>query len=300
MQAPDLKNITVDPWTNPFLAGSGINSFLLRLDNIHPALSGNKWFKLKFYIDDALTGKKSTILTFGGAWSNHIVATAAACKMYNLSSVGVIRGEQPAILSYTLKTALELGMKLIFVSREEYKAKLLPAGLPVAIDDIYIINEGGYGALGALGAATISGFYKTADYTHICCAVGTGTMMAGLIKSAIPGQSVIGISVLKNNADLLPGIASLLTAEEQGKSYKIIHDYHFGGYAKYNAALTSFMNAFYQKNSIATDFVYTGKLLFGICDLVRNNYFQAGNTVLVIHSGGLQGNNSLSADTLIF
>ena len=296
MQSLNFKNISID--LLPF-EEMEINACLLRLDKIHPVISGNKWFKLRFYIEEAIANKKSTVLTFGGPWSNHIVATAAICKLNGLQSIGMIRGERPTQFSSTLTSATDYGMKLNFLSRADYKQRYIPIDL-LASDDLYIINEGGYGETGALGAASISDCYKKDEFTHICCAVGTGTMMAGLIKSALPGQDVIGISVLKNNTDLDGEVEALLTNGEKTKPHKIIHSYHFGGYAKYQPALTDFMNDFYQLTSIATDFVYTGKLLFGIYDLARKKYFPTGSRILVIHSGGLQGNNSLPANTLIF
>ena len=296
MQPLNFQNISIDELP---VGEMNLNACLLRLDKIHPVISGNKWFKLKFHIDEAIANKKSTVLTFGGAWSNHIVATAAACELNGLQSIGIVRGEKPAKFSSTLTSATDYGMHLIFSSRSNYKQRLIPANL-AASDDLHIINEGGYGETGALGAASIRDFYKNDVFTHVCCAVGTGTMMAGLIKSASQGQQVIGISVLKNNADLAGQVNTLLTDEEKTRPYKIIDTYHFGGYAKCQTALTDFMNDFFSQTSIATDFVYTGKLLFAIYDLIRNNYFPKGSRILVIHSGGLQGNNSLPPNTLIF
>jgi 1-aminocyclopropane-1-carboxylate deaminase/D-cysteine desulfhydrase-like pyridoxal-dependent ACC family enzyme len=277
-----------------------IDLFLLRLDKIHPDISGNKWFKLKFYLDDAAAQGKKSIVTFGGAWSNHIIAVAAACKLNNLQSTGIIRGEKPKKLSWTLKMASGYGMQLLFITREDYKRKKIPAALSSDDNNNYIINEGGYGEKGALGAAAIADYYQEKQYTHICCAAGTGTMMAGLIKAASPGQQIIGMSVLKNNADLQKETETLLSADERGKNYTFIHDYHFGGYAKKNQLLTDFMNRFYRQTAIPTDFVYTAKLLYGIYDLAEKNFFPPDSKLLIIHSGGLQGNNSLAMGTLIF
>ena len=196
--------------------------------------------------------------------------------------------------------AAEYGMQFIFTSRNDYKEKTMPAELLADISNIYVINEGGYGKKGALGAATISDYYKNENFSHICCAVGTGTMMAGLIKSASPGQTIIGISALKNNYALLKETEALLTDDEKKKNYSIIHDYHFGGYAKYKQAEIDFMNTFFRQTGIANDFVYTAKLLYGINDLAGKNFFPPGSRILIIHSGGLQGNNSLVEGTLIF
>ncbi|MES1219708.1 MAG: pyridoxal-phosphate dependent enzyme [Bacteroidota bacterium] len=300
MLSLNFNNISIDNFTISTENGNETGISLLRLDKLHPEVSGNKWFKLRFYVEDAIAKNKSTIVTFGGAWSNHIVATAAACKLNGLQSIGLIRGEKPARLSDTLKVASEYGMKLIFLSRSDYKLKIIPDELSFQSDKLYIINEGGYGEKGAMGASTIANFYQQDRFTHIVCAVGTGTMLAGLVKSALPSQQITGISVLKNNTDLITASDALLTENEKEKPHEIIHDYHFGGYAKFNPVLIGFMNNFYRQTSIATDFVYTGKLLFGVHDLVKKNYFREGSRIVVIHSGGLQGNNSLARDTLIF
>lgn len=295
MQTIDLEKITTDNLSLPAYQEKDVEVDVLRIDKIHPVVSGNKWFKLRYYLEEAKQQQKSTILTFGGAWSNHIVATAAACRLNNLSSIGMIRGEEPVSPSATLLEARRLGMQLFFLSREAYKSKQLPASLTNR-DDCYIISEGGYGITGAKGAATILDHALKNKYTHICCAAGTGTMTAGLLLHPYQAD-VISVSVLKNNFQLEDDIRHLVNIK---KKPVIIHDYHFGGYAKHTPALLSFMNEFYKQATIPSDFVYTGKLFFAINDLVSNNYFKQGSKLLVIHSGGLQGNSSLSKGTLIF
>lgn len=292
---PDLalNDITVDPIS--FLFENKIEVDVLRLDKISPVISGNKWFKLRYYLEEAKSLHKKSILTFGGAWSNHIIATAAVCKMQELNSIGIIRGEEPKELSSTLSQAKEFGMQLVFISRSDYRQKKIPATLQSS--DYYIINEGGYGETGAKGASTILD-HCNKIYTHYCCAIGTGTMMAGLINAVSPAQTVLGISVMKNNTALKEMIQTLVTGTE--KNWKLIHDYHFGGYAKHQPALLGFMNDFYEQTTIPSDFVYTGKLFFAISDLIRKNYFPADSKLLLVHSGGLQGNSSLPEDTLIF
>jgi 1-aminocyclopropane-1-carboxylate deaminase len=288
-----LYDITVDPIS--FLFENKIEVDVLRLDKISPVISGNKWFKLRYYLEEAKSQHKKSILTFGGAWSNHIIATAAVCKMQKLNSIGIIRGEEPKELSSTLLHARKLGMQLVFISRLDYQQKKIPAILQPG--DYYIINEGGYGETGAKGASTMLD-HCNKTYTHYCCAVGTGTMMAGLVNAVSPTQTVLGISVMKNNTALKEMIQTLVT--DTGKNWKIIHDYHFGGYAKHQPALLQFMNEFYKQTSIPSDFVYTGKLFFAISDLIGKNYVPANSKLLLIHSGGLQGNSSLPGDTLIF
>ena len=295
MQTIDLEKISTDNLSVPAYKEKNLEVDILRIDKIHPVVSGNKWFKLRYYLEEAQQQKKSTIVTFGGAWSNHIVATAAACRLNNLSSIGIIRGEESETPSSTLLEARQLGMQLVFISRDAYKSKELPASLRNR-DDCYIISEGGYGIKGAKGAATILDHGLEKNYTHICCAAGTGTMTAGLLVH--PSQAdTISVSVLKNNFQLDDDIRQLINIK---KKPIIIHDYHFGGYAKHTPALLSFMNEFYKQTGIPSDFVYTGKLFFTINDLVSNNYFKSGSKLLAIHSGGLQGNRSLSKGTLIF
>jgi 1-aminocyclopropane-1-carboxylate deaminase len=282
-----------------FQADQRIVTDVLRLDKIHPVISGNKWFKLKKYIEEAVRLRKTTILTFGGAWSNHIIATAAACELNGLKSVGIIRGEQPTTLSYTLQQAIFHGMQLIFTSRENYKKKIIKQEI-IEQEDIFIINEGGYGIPGAIGFSEIFSSIDIEPYSHICCAIGTGTMMAGIIKAAHQNQEIIGIPVLKNFTSVATEVNKLLTTAEQLKKIKFFHDYHFGGYAKSSQHLFQFMNEFYKRNKVPTDLVYTGKLFYAITDLVKNNYFGKYSRVLIIHSGGLQGNFSLPKNVLIF
>lgn len=278
----------------PYLSSNGVSVSVLRTDKIHPVISGNKWFKLKYYIAAARRSGKTTIITFGGAYSNHIVATAAACNMYELQSIGIIRGEAPQHFSHTLLNAQQYGMRLHFVSRTLYKEKIIPDCL--LSEDAYIIPEGGYGTLGAAGVATIP--YDHDKFDVVCCAVGTGTMMAGLINAKKQDAQVIGFSVLKNNYALEEEISKLVIHADE-KIY-LNHDFHFGGYAKYNAALISFMNELYRQTNIPTDFVYTAKLFYGVGSLIQLNYFEPGKRIVIIHCGGLQGNLSLGKGTLIF
>jgi 1-aminocyclopropane-1-carboxylate deaminase len=288
-----FDNITID--AVPLFRKKGIELSVLRLDKIHPVISGNKWFKLQHYLKEAKEQDKKMIVTYGGAYSNHIAATAAICQMNTIAAAGIIRGEEPARLSPTLLQAKECGMQLHYVSREAYVEKTIPAALQS--DENYFIDEGGYGEEGAEGAADILNYAKK-DFTHYCCAVGTGTMMAGLIKAISPAKKVIGVSVLKNNFELDQNVRSLVSEEQKG--WQIIHDYHFGGYAKHKPVLFEFMNEFYRQTNIPSDFVYTGKLFYAISDLIQKGFFPAGSRLLLIHSGGLQGNTSLKKGTLIY
>lgn len=273
---------------------------VLRLDKLHPLVSGNKWFKLKEYLALART-RRQTVLTFGGAFSNHIVATAAAAQLSGLACIGIIRGEETAQLSHTLLQAKEMGMQLFFISREAYRQKEIP---PVIFQHyspsaLCIIPEGGYGAEGVAGARDILQQHPTNSYTHILLAVGTGTTLAGLTLAALPHQQVVGIVVLKNLHGLQKEINFFLPTEKQ-QQFRLLHDYHFGGYAKKNPQLFDFMNGFYRHTGVPTDFVYTGKAFFAADALLQAGWFPPGSKLLLVHTGGLQGNLSLPKGTLIF
>ncbi|MBS1622059.1 MAG: pyridoxal-phosphate dependent enzyme [Bacteroidetes bacterium] len=295
MQEISFQNITIDTISYPILLKKNIKASVLRLDKIHPVISGNKWFKLQFYLQEAIQLKKKTIVTFGGAWSNHIVATAAACRAYGINSIGIIRGEMPPQLSSSLRFAKESGMQLVFISRSDFRENKIPAEL--LHEENYFIKTGGYGDAGVRGAATILQHCEKDYYSHFCCAVGTGTMIAGLIQASHPHQQTIGISVLKNNLELRQQIMGLL---QEKSNFHLFHQFHFGGYARYTTELLNFMNNFFENNQIPSDFVYTGKLFFAVMNLIKKDFFPAGSKLLLIHSGGLQGNASLQNGTLIY
>ena len=277
---------------------TGIITDILRLDEIHPVINGNKFFKLQLSIKDAIEKQFTTIATFGGAYSNHIIATACYCNQLGISSVGIIRGEEPNKKSDTLLQAEAFGMKLIFTTRESFKDKTrIIKGYENY--NYYWVNEGGYGRLGAEGAADICSWVDD-SYTDFVCAVGTGTMMAGLVIGAMPHQKVTGISVLKGNEKLIESVTGLLTNEEQRKHFELKEGYDFGGYAKHPEALLDWMNFFYKQSHVPTDLVYTAKLCYAVHDLLDKGYFAPDSKIMIIHSGGLQGNNSLKQGRLVF
>ena len=271
---------------------------VLRLDEIHPIVNGNKWFKLQYYLADAIQKNKTEIVSFGGAYSNHIVALAFACKALNLKCTGFIRGEKSTPLSPTLIAASDYGMNLQFVNRSDYNNKEVLIGLNQH-PNRYWITEGGYGVLGALGASTILEQLPSNNYTHILCAVGSGTMAAGIVNATEEGQQVIGISSLKNNTALENQVLDLVLNHKKN-AFTLLHQYHFGGYAKHPAELINFMIEFYNKTLIPTDIVYTGKLFYAMDNLIKENYFSLQTKLLVIHCGGLQGNLSLPKGVLPF
>jgi 1-aminocyclopropane-1-carboxylate deaminase len=283
----------------PSFSQNDIAVDVLRLDEVHPIISGNKLFKLQYYLQDAIANHHQTIVTFGGAFSNHIVATAAACNLHNLNSIGIIRGEAPQQLSHTLQQAKAFGMELYFVSRAAYKNKATIAA-NFAHKNVYQIAEGGFGNLGAKGAAGILKTVDTTSYTHIICACGTGTTLAGLVQSAQPHQQIIGINVLKGYENLKNDVVKIIDKNIATNNFIIHNDYHFGGYAKHTKHLINWMNALWQNENLPTDFVYTAKLFFAVKDLLAKKYFNNDSKILVIHSGGLQGNLSLEKGELLF
>jgi 1-aminocyclopropane-1-carboxylate deaminase len=272
---------------------------ILRADVIDPIVSGNKWFKLQFYVRDAIDAGKTTLATFGGPYSNHIVATSKYGATKGLKTVGFIRGEKPTTLSPTLSDAMENGMTLHFLSRADFldPNKIMQEHMQ---ESWAWIPEGGYGITGAEGASSLLTIKNTRNFDTIICAVGTGTMMAGLIKAAAPHQKIIGISVLKNNFSIDAEINALLTLQESKKNFEIIHGYDFGGYAKYTPALINFMNDCYTISEVPLDFVYTAKLMYATQDLANKGKFEQTSKILLIHSGGLQGNRSFKKGTLVF
>ena len=282
----------------PSFCLKGIQLAVLRLDELHPIVSGNKWFKLKYYLQQAQEENADTIASFGGPYSNHLVALAFAAKKYNLQSVGYVRSNEDEPITPTLLEAKQYGMHLKFLGRNNFQSLKTELFENNVTSNTYFVDEGGYGTLGAKGAATILSNEKTNSYSHIICAVGTGTMMAGLINAAKPHQHVIGIPVLKNEATIRNEITQLITNKET--PFTLLHDFHLGGYAKTNQAQFDFMNLLWATEKIPTDMVYTSKLFMAVKSLLANNYFSPTAKILMIHSGGLQGNRSLPAGTLLF
>ena len=299
----NLEDITLDPLNLVHFLESRLDVQVLRLDKIHPEMSGNKWFKLKYYLDAGRLQEKKRLISFGGPYSNHIVALACAAHAHGFSSTGFIRGEPPAILSASLITAMKYGMDLQFLSREASQNKEDPEfilSLKSTYPDALIIPEGGCGEPGIRGAEEILSLPDTNEYSYICCAVGTGATLSGLVNASRPPQKLIGISVLRGTRDREPLHSSWIKTPEKLNRLKLIHDYHFGGYARKTPELLNFMNEVYEQSGIPTDFVYTGKLLYAIADMARANYFPKESRILIVHSGGLQGNVSLPSGQLHF
>ena len=260
-----------------------------RLDQIHPQISGNKFFKLKYNFLEAQKQGLNKVLTFGGAYSNHIAATAYAAHLFGFKSVGIIRGEELAAkaLNPTLVTAQQFGMQLHFVSREQYRLKDQPeylAKLTQQFPEHFIIPEGGTNPLAIQGCKEILNAEDLQNYDVICCAVGTGGTLSGIIEASSAHQKVLGFSALKG--DFLQRDVQQWTTK---KCWKITDAYCGGGYAKTTLKLLHFMQAFEAEHNIPLEQVYTAKMMVGLFDLIEQNYFTRGLRILVIHTGGLQG-----------
>ena len=291
----NLNDAVIQKINDDHLNECNIQFDILRLDQIHPVVSGNKWFKLKYYLQDAIENNYTSVATFGGAYSNHILATAYACNKLNIPCTGFIRGERPEQYSQTLLDAAALHMEFVFLAREDYKNK---QAVIKANPALFFIPEGGYGKTGVKGAAEILNLVPDLFmYNYIVCASGTGTMLAGILNGSLPHQQCIGISAMKNNFSLENETITLLN-EGVANRVKIVHDYHFGGYAKYAQQLIDFMNNEWKKQALPLDFVYTAKALYAVYDLSANQYFPHASRILFIHSGGLQGNRSLQKHLL--
>jgi 1-aminocyclopropane-1-carboxylate deaminase len=263
---------------------------MLRLDEMHPIVSGNKWFKLKYNLIQAQISGRDTIVTFGGGYSNHLVATAGAAKAFGWKSIGIVRGIYAAATP-TIKACRELDMELIFVTKEAFSHRTEEGWLQTVIPDAarcFIAPEGGANAAGIAGAATIWEHIPH-HYTHIICSVGTGTTLLGLSKHLPVGTQLIGVAPFKHNSDLESDIYRQLP-EEQRERVRLLFLPQFGGFGKWNKDLTVFMNHFFAMNQIPLDIIYTSKMMFGVRMLLEQGYFLQSDTLLCIHSGGLQGN----------
>jgi len=292
----------IDEIIDPLFSSKGIKMSIARLDLIHSIVSGNKLFKLHYFIKEAIEKNISTIITFGGAYSNHLVATAYYTNSIGLDCYGIVRGEEPENYSHTLLNCLKYNMKLLFIPREKYDDKnknTLLTDLNLTDFKSMVIPEGGYHPLGAAGASIIMNQLHKNNYSHICTAVGTATTLAGLLQNVNPTEKIIAVPVIKKMNDLESRI-TYLSQHKQIPTPVVFDHYHVGGYAKKNDALLDFMNNFYKNFSIQTDFIYTGKMLYALYDQIKNNYFKEGSSIACLHTGGIQGNLSLPADSLFF
>lgn len=269
---------------------------MLRLDLLHPVVSGNKWYKLRLNMKHAVEAGFKTIVTAGGGYSNHLIATAFTAKKFGLPCVGIVRGKYD-VLTPTLEACKAEGMELIFVTQEDYKNQHEPEwakNIVAHFDETFIIPEGGANEWGRAGAGLLDRFVKN-DYTHIAVSVGSGTTLIGLRNKIGGQQHVLGFAPMKKGAYLKTYISDHLEAGKD-RNWSLTDEWHFGGFGKWNAELLGFMNDFYKENKIPLDIVYTSKMMYGIKHMLDHNVFSSCDRVLCIHSGGLQGNVSVKAD----
>lgn len=315
-----LDTIPVEKINDAYFSEKGIDVSVLRLDKIHPVTGGNKWFKLKYNLEEFSKQKKDILVTVGGAYSNHIIATAAAGKEYGIQTVGIIRGEELNENSNdALKFASSCGMKLFFVTREEYRLirqteilpdqilsspcrtfglqgrllSPLPAELLVyragssllsPLSSLFFLPEGGSNALAVKGCSEIINLIPE-DFDFIVCAVGTGATLAGISTALKSHQTAIGISVLEGK-DFLE--KNILEMNGSRKNFQLFHDYNFGGYARSSEELDNFCKNFSQQHNIPIEPIYTGKMFFGLWDLIKKNFFKSGSRIVAIHTGGVR------------
>ncbi len=270
----------------------GIQLFLKREDLNHPLIMGNKWRKLKYNLQQAKTEGYQQLLTFGGAFSNHIYATAAAGKEFGFQTIGIIRGERIEPLNTTLQFAEAQGMQLHFISRTAYRNKNhsdFLAALQKQFGRSYILPEGGSNTLAVKGCAEIVTEIDM-DYTHLCVPCGTGSTMAGIIVGNNDKGKVIGFPAMKGGGFLKQDIQTLLgTTHQDLNNWSLELNYHFGGFAKFKPPLIEFINAFKEAHHIPLEPLYTGKMLYGIFEKIKQNGFPKGSVIIAIHTGGLQG-----------
>ena len=285
---------------HPLLTKKQVQLAVLRLDQVHEEVSGNKFFKLKYNLEEAKKQEKTTVLSFGGAFSNHILALSAAAKLAGMSSIGIIRGEESSKSNPTLTKAEENGMKLHFINREEYRRKTEPKfieALERQFGDFYLIPEGGTNTFAIQGTREI--LEQTyASYSHIAVSIGTGGTFAGIADRIQDSQILMGFPALKG-AWIKEEINHLLQTEgiiPKGH-LQLIEDYHFGGYAKWKPELIEFIRWFWREFQIPLEPIYTGKMAFGLWNLIEKDFFPPYSAILMIHTGGLQGIEGFTART---
>ncbi|WP_448217620.1 1-aminocyclopropane-1-carboxylate deaminase/D-cysteine desulfhydrase [Endozoicomonas sp. 2B-B] len=282
---------------NTYLVGNcPIAVDILRLDQVDPLISGNKWFKLKYFLIEAHSRKIRTLLSFGGAWSNHLHAMAAAGHRFGFQTIGIIRGEKPAKPSAMLQDAERWGMRLIYVSRADYKKRYeteyqqaLLKQLSLSLDQLMIVPEGGSGEEGVRGCEDIldAGSIRASEYDEIWLACGTGATMAGIIRSAGSDTRVRGVAVLRGAGFLKDDIQQYLSPAATRWNLEL--DYHCGGYGKTTPGLIQFILEFERETGVPLDPVYTGKLFFALKKMARSGGLSGISRLLLIHTGGLQG-----------
>lgn len=279
----------------PLFAQKQVEVWMKRDDLLHPFVSGNKYRKLKYLATEAKQLGKTHLVTFGGAYSNHLVATASAGAALGIKTTAIVRGEEE-LHNPMLSICQLYGMEMKQVSRELYRDKDKAFNSFFSDDDtVYRIEEGGYSALGAKGCEDLVGELKQ-SYQHIFCAVGTGTTVAGLVNGSDSNTTVNGVVVLKGAEYIKGEIDSLLT---RPKEYNLHHDFHFGGYGKFDKRIIDFIKLFASQTGILLDPVYTAKMMLGLTQLIEQDYFTPNTRILTVHTGGLWGLTSDKITKLI-
>jgi len=283
----------------PELTSLGIKLYIKRDDLIHPEISGNKWRKLKWNLENALSLEKQTILTFGGAHSNHIAATASAANLFGLKSIGIIRGEEADLNNPTLKMARDVGMKIVPISRSEFKRiedRDFMVELRHRFGPIYIVPQGGSNHYGVHGCTEIMSELNR-RYDRIFLGVGTATTLSGMAIANRQGSKIYGVSALKGGEFLRETVVKNVrkafgdeeTERANTEKIELLTDYHFGGYAKSKPELIAFMRNFHRKTGVKLDPIYTGKTAYALFDMAKNLEIEKSENWLLLHSGGLQG-----------
>ncbi len=274
-----------------------INVFMKRTDLVHPIISGNKWYKMKYNIVEMQNLGLDTLLTFGGAFSNHIHAAAHAGKMFGFKTIGLIRGEEHLPLNSTLQAAVDDGMELHYVDRTTFRKRETEeflSSIREKFGSVYILPVGGTNKIALKGCAEIIDQIEI-DYDYICSASGSGGTFAGLVTGLKDSKHAIAFPALKGG-EFLEEVISDLVSEYTGKSFsnwELNTDYHFGGFAKLTKELIDFTHEFNELNGFELDYIYINKMMFGITDLIKMGVFKSGETIVAIHSGGLQGNEGM-------
>ena len=299
MDTIDESRVIIQPLNKEWYQHKVAGIDMLRLDLLHPVVSGNKWYKLRLNIKHALESGYKNIVTFGGGFSNHLVATAYAAKLFGIKATGIVRGKYDVLTPSLLQCKAE-GMELIFVSQEDYKNKHEPEWaekLVANFDEIFFIPEGGANEWGRAGAGLINRFIKN-TYTHIAVAVGTGTTLIGIRNKINEQQQILGFAPMKKGIYLKEYINEHIQPGKN-RNWQLFDEWHLGGFGKWNDELLGFMNDFYTQNIIPLDIVYTSKMMYGLQQMLFSEAFAQEHKILCVHSGGLQGNVSVK-DKLIY
>ena len=296
---PQLGDPPIQAVDSALLREHDVRLNVLRLDLLHPIIHGNKWFKLKYNLSRISASRTDTVLSFGGPYSNHICALAAACRQLGLSSIGVIRGELVEPLNPVLRFASEQGMKLVAMDRASYRRKHEPdlvASLRERFGVVHILPEGGSNALALIGCAEIAGFIRWQSSSRrrlVALACATGATMAGLVRGLQQRGSacseVLGVSVLKAEGYPASQIAAWLDdhANRGGPDWDVLEDYHCGGFGRSSSQLQAFLKEFRRCNDIPLEPVYTGKLFYGLLDVVASGRIPRNSEILALHTGGV-------------